>query len=419
MSLQITNRVRVAGLSACAVLALSAGPAFSASADAAVPAEAAEPTEAGAAEPVAGAPEAAPERGGDISAPTVRWEALKTRLAAKGLEVGAGYVSDVTRLPGQNRAIGRGLTTTSLTADLDKMAGLKGVSAYVSHLWKRGADGSAAIPLAQGFSNIDEADFGKVYEAFVEKKFERLPLRVKAGQVDANTEFAVVEGGSNFINPSMGFSPTIFLLPTYPDPAPSVNVFVDPVKHLNVGVGVYGNQAGAARWRRPFVIGQATGTWSAGEGLAGYASVGGWRQSIEGGDGVIGAHSGTFGVLQQTVWQSNPGSEQSRSLTVFGQFGFTGSSEAEVGRHLGFGASWKGLLPRRPEDAFGFGVTAARMGAASEFSGASEVSAGPFYRLKVTEGLMVGPDVQFVRHPGGDPSASAMTVFTLRMTAEF
>ncbi len=351
--------------------------------------------------------------------PTVRWEVVKSRLAKRGLEVGAAYVSDVTRLPGRSRAIARGLTTSSLTADLGTIAGLPGTTAFVSHQWKRGANGADSIPLAQGFSNIDNADFGKIYEAFVETQFERWPVRVKVGQVDANTEFAAVDGGTDFINPSMGFSPTIFLLPTYPNPAPAVNVFADPVSHLNVGVGVYGSQQGPSRWRHPFVIGQATGSWSLGEGYDGYVRFGAWRQTLEADTGTPGAHSGTFAVVQQTVWQSDPGAEGTRSLTIFGQFGSTASLQAPVDRHIGAGAAWTGVLKRRAEDVFGFGATAVRMGAASDNLGVSEVAFGPFYYVHVTQGLNVGPDVQFVRHPGGDPSASGAAVVTLRMVAEF
>ncbi len=90
-----------------------------------------------------------------------------------------------------------------------------------------------------------------------------------------------------------------------------------------------------------------------------------------------------------------------------------------MSRHVGVGASWTGLLKSRADDVFGFGLTAARMGAASDFPGVSEVAFGPFYQVQVTEGLLVGPDVQFVRHPGGDPTAPSAAVLTLRVVVAF
>ncbi len=52
--------------------------------------------------------------------------------------------------------------------------------------------------------------------------------RLKLGQVDANGEFGVVQSAGEFINASAGFSPTRYGRPTYPDPVPSVNVFLLP-----------------------------------------------------------------------------------------------------------------------------------------------------------------------------------------------
>lgn len=363
---------------------------------------------------------AGPEEGGDLAAPASSWDGVKARLAARGVEIGGSYISDVSRVPGTRQAITRGLSTVSAGVDLEKVSPrLKGTSVFVSHLWKGGSDGTARIPMMQAFSNIDNFNFQKLYEAFVETRFERVPVRVKVGQVDANTEFAVVDGGLDFVNSSMGFSPTIFLLPTYPNPTPSVNVFVDPVSHLNVGVGVYSQLEGSNRWKHPFVIGQVTGGWSLGEGFDGYLRVGGWRQGVEDETGFATAHGGVFAVAEQTVWQSAPGQEGTRSLKLFGQYGSSQSVLTPVSRHIGGGASWTGLLKARAADVFGVGFTAARLGLGSDFAGSTELAVGPYYRLAIAGRFQVGPDLQFVRHPGGDPAASTQTVFTLRMMAEF
>ncbi len=361
-----------------------------------------------------------PEEGGDLPVPTVSWDEIKARLANRGLEVEAGYVSDVSRVPGTAQVIARGLSTVSADVDLGRvLPRLHGTRAFVSHLWKGGSDGTARIPLTQAFSNIDNFNFQKLYEAFIETTFERVPLRVKVGQVDANSEFAAVDGGLDFVNSSMGFSPSIFLLPTYPNPTPSANVFVDPVRHVHVGVGVYAQAEGPHRWTHPFVIGQVAGDWTAGDGYDGYVRVGGWRQGVEDEFGVATPHGGAFVVAEQTVWQSAPGQEGTRSLKVFGQVGVTNSVLTPVSRHIGAGASWTGLLKGRAADVFGVGATAARMGLASDFPGVTELAFGPYYRLSVAERFQVGPDVQFVLHPGGDPTASTMTVLTVRVTAAF
>lgn len=354
--------------------------------------------------------------------PTTPWGVFKSQLSAKGVDVAMSYVSDWSRVPSPGnpaQLIARGLMDSSVTFDLEKIAGIKGASAFVQHQWKRGGDGSAALGIYQSFSNIDADDFQRMYEAYYEQKFDDDRIRIKAGRVDANTEFAAVDAAGDFINASMGFSPTLFMLPTYPYPAPAVNVFAEPNSHLRLGVGAYGSQTGAARWRQPFLIAQATGSWNAAGGLDGYLRVGAWKQDLDIEDGVTLAASGRYVVVEQALWQTASGREGSGQLRAFGQFGFTNSRTDGADRHAGGGLIWNGLSRRRPDDALGVGATYVRMGLASDFTGSSELSVGPFMRLRVAPWLTVTPDLQYVRHPGGDPSAASATVGTLRLSAEF
>ena len=116
-------------------------------------------------------------------------------------------------------------------------------------------------------------------------------FRFKIGRVDANSEFAFVDNGAEFINSSFGFSPTIFLLPTYPDPASSANFFLYPAEHLSFGVGVYDGAAsrgvrtgvhgpGTLDGGELFFIGELAGQWAVGpHALPGRVGLGGWGHS--------------------------------------------------------------------------------------------------------------------------------------------
>ena len=112
---------------------------------------------------------------------------------------------------------------------------------------KWGHDGSS-FPSAQGLSSLEAADFRGVGEAWLEiDKGDR--LRLKVGLVDANTEFATSAASSEFANPSLGLSPALALLPSYPDPAWSANLFAT--------LGEPGSVVGVGTYRNP------DGTWSA------------------------------------------------------------------------------------------------------------------------------------------------------------
>lgn len=354
--------------------------------------------------------------------PRTPWGVFKSQLSAAGVDVGVSYTSDWSRMPASRtdrRYIGRGLMVSAATFDLDKLFGLSNATFFVNHQWVRGGNASSEMGVYQSFSNVDNDAFQKLYEVWFEQTFDEGRIRLKAGQVDANTEFAAVDAAGDFINASMGFSPTIFMLPTYPSPAPSLNVFATPNPHLNLGVGVYGSQTGAARWRQPFLIAQATGSWAAANGLDGYLRVGAWKQNQDTEDGLTMAASGRYVVVEQALWQTASGAEGSGQLRAFGQFGFTNTFTDAADRHIGGGLIWNGLSRRRSEDAIGFGATYARMGTGSDFVGGSELAVGPFMRLKVAPWLFVTPDVQYVRRPGGDPEAGSATVGTLRFSAEF
>lgn len=354
--------------------------------------------------------------------PETAWSAFKSRLSAAGVDAGVSYLSDWSRMPKGTSAsplVGRGLMDSTVSLDLEKLAGLKGATIFMDHQWMSGSDASGALGIYQYFSNIDNANFQSLYELWYEQKFDGERIRLKAGRVDANSEFAAVDAAGDFINASMGFSPTIYLLPTYPSPAPSLNLFADPHPQLNLGVGVYGSQTGTARWRQPFLIAQATGRWSLADGLDGYLRVGAWKQNQDLEEGLTMAASGRYVVAEQTVWRAASGPEGTGDLKVFGQFGFTNSPTDAADRHLGGGLILNGLGHRRPNDAFGVGATYIRMGTQSDFAGASELAFGPFLRLKVAPWLSVIPDFQYVRNPGGDPDATAAAIGTLRLSAEF
>jgi hypothetical protein len=119
-----------------------------------------------------------------------------------------------------------------------------GFTAHLDAQGKWGHDG-APFPSEQGLSSLDAGDFGGVGEAWLEWRSGKR-VRVKAGRVDANSEFAASESAGSFANPSFGLSPVLALLPSYPEPAPSANVFVGSASGgLGAGTGLYRGPEGA------------------------------------------------------------------------------------------------------------------------------------------------------------------------------
>ena len=65
----------------------------------------------------------------------------------------------------------------------------------------------------QAFVNNDADDFTALYELWYEQYLFDDVVRVKIGKLDANSEFAYVEHGGEFIHSSPGVSPSILSFP--------------------------------------------------------------------------------------------------------------------------------------------------------------------------------------------------------------
>jgi porin len=328
----------------------------------------------------------------------------------------------------------RSLLDLSITLDLEQLIGLKGGTAFAKFQQINGSDGSARVGDYQGFDNVDAPHRTQFAEAWYEQLLANKKLRLKVGKVDANSEFAYVKSGTEFINSSMGYDPTIFVMPTYPDPAMSVNLFVDPNEHLHFGLGWYdgGAQRGiptgslgpSTFFSNPagrFLIGEASANWKLGrQDKAGRLAIGAWRHSgefetFEGTRTLEGA-GGYYIVAEQAAWKENPsltGDEQ--GLAVFVQFGRANENVSEISWHLGAGLTWAGPIPGRDEDLLGLGFTCVHFsGKALDFTASYENSVELFYKAKITAWCDIKPELQYITNPGGQ-AASRVLVGTLRL----
>ena len=255
-------------------------------------------------------------------------------------------------------------------------------------------------------------------------------LRVKAGKVDANNEFDRSTVAQEFLNQSTGSSATLFTLPTYPDPATGINVFVKPNKDLQLGFGLYdGSFANGVRtgslgprtfFRSAedlFLIAEVDQSWVVGpDHLAGRLAVGGWYSTntftrLDGGRAT--GTGGPYALLDQALWRANPADEHdNRGLNAFVMYGYADPAISIFDQNIGGGLSWTGPLPGRPDNVVGIGVQAVHFSDAYHPASRYEASYEIFYRLQVLPGFAIKPDLQYVADPGGrgTPDALAATV---------
>ena len=379
---------------------------------------------------------------------TGNWGGFRTDLENAGLSFGAEYIAEYSSvLSGGVDEDGsfRNLFTADLTLDFEQAFDLDGGTLFVQYLSVNPEEGgSMDAGDIQVYSNI-ENDFSMdvIYELWYEQSLFDDRLRIKVGKVDANTEFAFVDVAGEFANSSAGFSPTIFVFPSYPNPAMSVNVHGRVVDTDRMGATLsYGLYDGAAQsgfrtgTRGPSTFGsedffhifEATLDWRpAADGgrwlREGRLSLGGWVHTagdFERFDG--GTEDGTEGLyLTYEQMLFNPdGPDGDRGVFVFGQYGWADEDVSEIAQHIAGGVATQGTFSGREMDSAGIYLT---------FADLSDEPAAGFeedkfvidahYRLHATPAVHVQPEAQDIVDPSGDPDIDDAFVAGVRVGIVF
>lgn len=333
-------------------------------------------------------------------------------LSNHGLSFGLSQTADVSSLPiatGPRDVIARGLFDAHVTIDAHAMGGPRGGTAFGQLMWRPGPNGSAILGDTQGFSNIDAEPLFGAGEVWYEQRLFEERFRIKAGRVDANTEFATVPVAADFLSSSMGYSPTI-AMPSYPTPAASVSVFVQPAPHFHVGAGLFNGSPGRGsmtHWGSRFAVLEAKGSWSTHDRREGHASAGIWRIDRHAHEAGERAGAGTFFTASQTLTMG-----ATRSSAAFLQVGRSDAA-SPIRHHIGGGMTVTGPMERRRNDVVGAGVTWIRMGEA--FGGHTERAVELFYKVMPVRSLAIVPNVQHISESDRSAAPGRRLVFTLRL----
>jgi len=347
-------------------------------------------------------------------------------LSERGLSFQFSAVHDTSFDPIEPRqnhsSFARYSLDLSATVDGGRSFGWRGGQALVhlkQHINEFGRDYGEA---AQGYSNIDGQSRTTLYEVWGQQALFIDKLRVKAGKFDANTEFAVVPSASDFLNSSMGYSPTIMDFPTYPEPKLGVDISIRIPKATQLSLGILN----ASENTRMSVIELAHG-WSVatnkldGRGSLGYWYLGGSIDRFDG-DRASGTH-GFFGVLEQTIWQGDTHRETDSAprLSFFAQYGTGDHAENPFVYHFGAGTIMSGPFRSRPSDATGFAATWVRFTdePLCGFDAKVERVVEAYYKFSLGHHTAFFSDLQFYQHPGGFRSHPDSLVATSRVSVSF
>lgn len=317
---------------------------------------------------------------------------------------------------------GFGRYSFDITVPIDgkKLFGLSGSDAMLRvrhHLNNFGEDDMGENQL---FSNIDAAPRTMLYEAWIEQRLFSEKVRLKFGKIDANTEFAAVQTAGDFLNSSMGFSPTIIAFPTYPEPKLGFNAFFRPSPNDIIGFGVFQTATAGV-----LTIAEPARSWNLGQKeAAGRVSLGYWHLggSLGRFDGKIAAGtSGVYSVLEQTLWHSHHPDGHDRRTSAFFQFGTADGRISPYQYHFGSGAVLEGVVHKRSQDFVGVAATWVRLSSqpAAHFEYPSELILELYYKAVISSHIAIVQDFQYLHHPGGLKQHPDCPVLTPRVVITF
>ena len=357
------------------------------------------------------------------------FEWIRARLDEYGTTFAVDVVSDSSwPLTGglRHRRTDRALFDLSVEVDLDRTAGLANTLFFAEFYSLSGRNASDDVGDIQAFSNIDGDHVAQLAELWLERTFADGDLRIKAGKVDANSEFAHAEAALGFLHSSAGFSPTIFTFPSYPNPAVSLNVLARPSAGWQVGLGLYNAEdGGAVSGRRgltadfdaTFLIGQVDHTWNDGEGRAG---LGLWHHTgdfVRFDGGTDSDATGAYALVEQRLLPEHPNDpDDNQGLTGFLQWGTADDDLSAIESHFGAGLVYTGLVPDQDSWETGLYLSHADLtNAPGAGLGGTELAIELFQELRITPTLTLKPDLQYIVDPSGSDAIDDAWVATLRL----
>jgi len=349
---------------------------------------------------------------------------FREQLATRVFAFSGQLVHDWSKVVGYadeySKGLGRYSFDLSLAIHTERLHGWRGGTGFARLKQHQKEFGGEYDLSTQLYSNIDAPSRTSLYEFWLQQSLLGGKLRIKAGKIDANSEFAVVQTASDFLNSSMGFSPTIVAFPAYPDPNLAVGLFLRPQRRYGISFGILRtHDMGTMTIVEPQVD-----WWSREKELHGHASFGYWRLDrapIPGNPDETFA-VGVYAIVEQGIWRGSANRNQAeRSLSAHIELGLGENKASLVTHHAGGGLVMQSPLTSRPQDSMGIAATVARFATAlaPEDSNRHELAIEIYYKIILTRRLSLIPDSQYFRHPRGRGITQDCLVLTPRLSFVF
>ncbi len=399
------------------------------------------------------------------------WGGRRSEAWQSGWAFDGTVTVDALRNRGGQRNGGGAMTNIDLgvTADLEKLAGWNGATAYVNVLYSGGSQVNASYTGSlMGVSSIEvNVPTARLFQAWIQQNFFNDQFSLLAGIYPIDSEFFAMESASVLIHPAFGTPGDLAL--TY---VPSEFNHAAPglrAKWLSADRTLYGMAAvvngvagdpdytksyffKSSGGQGAFVIGEFG--WKPREaGITlkpvepvrtvpteelydyerfkpeGKYAVGLWRYSKPppgqyavdaDGEPAQGHSQGGYVLAENTLFGLG---EKGRDVSAFARYSWSNGLATAIDRTWNVGVRVRGPLASRPDDVLVIGTVygglssgyRSTQAADGNLTAASENVVEITWRAALTRYLAVQPVAQWIRHPGGGADTERATVLGVRM----
>jgi porin len=376
---------------------------------------------------------------------------IRKGLAQTGIGVGGAYYAEPFYNWGGFDQGGeyQGVLVLFVNADMHKLGLWKGLCFHTNGLQIHGNSITAAnIGSLVPVTSLEATDATRLQELWFEQTIIKDKLSVRFGQLAADEEFILSDGGGHFINGTWGW-PSIAAAdlpsggPAYPLATPGVRVAINPNDKMGLMVGVYnGDPSHPCSSDDPQICNNdgfdfdldsppllmVEGAYKYNQQrLAGTIKLGGWNhfgtfedQRFDSGGALIAVTGepgkplendwGLYGIIDQLIWRV-PGSEDPQGVSIFARFIGAPEDRNLIDFYFDGGLTFTGMIKGRPNDAFAVGfaytnisnqVSAFDVDFGEPVARSYEALIEICYTFQINPGLSIQPDFQYIFQPGGN-----------------
>ena len=308
-----------------------------------------------------------------------------------------------------------GLAELGFTGDSEKLGLWKNGTFFVSGFFSHGPGIRRYVGDYQDPVYFAYEVPAQLCEYWYMHRFFQDRLSIRAGKADSSSTFFHLDSQENFM--SSGFTnlntPHI---PADPENAWGI-VSALELRHgavLKLGIhdeDINANRYDSPKFKHPCYAVQLEKEYTLFDSLPGFVFLGGWYDTHE----VNRYSTGTerkgnygFGVgINQMIWRKHSWTHDDamRGIALFMRFQTSEKDRNELSRSVDCGLTYRGFSDFRPDDVIGIGCATVCFSPGyreqEQLAHSSETALECFYRIQVTEHLMLQPDFQYIVHPSG------------------